>query len=180
MSKAVYIIFETQEVFDSREDLAKELGVSKASIDGYLYTNRLWNGLHLFSVPDNNLICLDCKIILNDSNWPVYYQRDNYRLCRGCKNKRAKIKAREFNVKRYGITLKDYDNLLEKQKGVCAICHEKETGTNQYGIRKLSIDHSHESGEVRGLLCGKCNHLLGLANDSAEILMGAINYLGSA
>lgn len=180
MSKASYIILETQEVFDSREDLAERCGVSKASIDGYLYSNRLWQGLHLFSIRDNRSICLECKVKLNDGNWPVYHQRKHYRLCRSCTNKKANVKSRQNNIKRYGVTLQEYNYLFEKQNGVCRICSKPETSTNKHGIKQLSINHSHKIGKVRGLLCSKCNCMLGLANDNIDILKEAINYLGSA
>lgn len=71
----------------------------------------------------------------------------------------------------YGITRADYDALLKKQKGRCAICRQFETR------RALDIDHCHKKGKVRGLLCISCNHLLGNARDSIKTLQMAILYL---
>jgi hypothetical protein len=70
----------------------------------------------------------------------------------------ARLAERQRYVKRnYGITLDDYDRMAEEQGGVCAICGEPDiTG------RRLAIDHNHETGEVRGLLCVKCNVKLGV------------------
>lgn len=63
---------------------------------------------------------------------------------------------REYNlIKKYGITQKIYLELLEKQHGVCYICGSKPNK------KSLHVDHSHESGKVRGLLCSKCNGALG-------------------
>ena len=67
-------------------------------------------------------------------------------------------KNRQYNLKqKYGLTLDDYNNLFEKQEGRCAIC-----GKHQVEIaRHLDIDHDHNTGSIRGLLCPKCNAGLG-------------------
>lgn len=72
----------------------------------------------------------------------------------------------------YGITPEDYDAMLEKQEHACAICEKPCTSG-----RRLSVDHDHETGEVRGLLCGACNRLLGFARESEDVLRSAISYL---
>lgn len=78
----------------------------------------------------------------------------------------------------YGITLIEYEAMLEAQGGVCAICGEKETRKNRYtGICRLHIDHDHKTGEVRGLLCSSCNFALGGFRDDPEILIKAMKYL---
>jgi len=76
---------------------------------------------------------------------------------------------------RYGLTLHEYDDMLEAQGGVCAICGE-ECPQNE----RLSVDHDHETGRVRGLLCVNCNHMLGSAKDSTDTLAQAIEYLKEA
>lgn len=79
----------------------------------------------------------------------------------------------------YGITLKEYEVLLEAQGGLCAICRQAESQIHyKTGIPKnLAVDHDHVSGVVRGLLCGGCNSLLGAANDDLDRLQAAIEYL---
>jgi hypothetical protein len=66
---------------------------------------------------------------------------------------------------RFGITLTQYDEMLAKQHGVCAICFQPETTLyKRNGIEKakpLSVDHDHVTGRVRGLLCFRCNAYLG-------------------
>lgn len=62
--------------------------------------------------------------------------------------------------RRYGITLKQYDEMLEQQNGVCTICG----GINSDG-RRLCVDHSHKTNKVRGLLCNNCNRKLGIVED---------------
>lgn len=73
----------------------------------------------------------------------------------------------------YGITIEEYDALYIQQEGRCAICgvHQSEYS------RRFHLDHCHNTGKVRGLLCPECNHLLGRAKDSKTILQNAINYL---
>jgi hypothetical protein len=78
---------------------------------------------------------------------------------------------------RYGIDKTDYLKLLAEQKNVCAICGEPgETRQNKGERYLLHIDHDHETGEIRGLLCFRCNNGIGLLN-SPEVLMKASNYL---
>ena len=74
--------------------------------------------------------------------------------------------------KKYGITLDDYNLMYKEQKGVCAICDLEELSG-----KRLAVDHCHETGKVRGLLCFACNTSLGKFNDSISTLESAINYL---
>lgn len=73
----------------------------------------------------------------------------------------------------YGITLAEYDTMLIAQGGGCAICGRspEENG------RRLGVDHDHETGEVRGLLCGNCNQGIGFFKDDTGRLRSAANYL---
>ncbi len=72
---------------------------------------------------------------------------------------------------KYNITIRDYDEMFEKQNGVCAICGLPEI------TRRLSIDHDHKTGRVRGLLCVGCNITLGHAKENIERLRSMIAYL---
>jgi transcription elongation factor Elf1 len=75
--------------------------------------------------------------------------------------------------RQYGITLQEYNDMLEKQDYKCAICGNED----EVEGRKLAIDHCHTSGAVRGLLCGKCNRGLGLFYDNQDLLEKAKQYL---
>lgn len=77
-------------------------------------------------------------------------------------------------IRNYGITSEEFDALFEQQNGVCAIC-----GQEEFHIwkRRLSVDHDHETGRIRGLLCHNCNNMLGHAKDNVKTLMRAIAYL---
>lgn len=68
----------------------------------------------------------------------------------------------------YEITLQEYDLLLEEQGGRCCACNSES---------ELQIDHCHETGKVRGLLCGPCNGALGLARDDWQRLEGLSKYI---
>jgi hypothetical protein len=74
---------------------------------------------------------------------------------------------------KYGITVEDFRDLLVGQAGRCLVCHHVPSGD-------LVVDHDHVTGRVRGLLCQKCNRMLGHANDDQRVLRSAIRYLGGA
>ena len=73
----------------------------------------------------------------------------------------------------YGISLHDYDRLLEKQNGRCKICGTTHPG----GKGRFHVDHNHDTGKVRGLLCNSCNTGLGRFKDSPTLLLSAHHYL---
>jgi len=75
---------------------------------------------------------------------------------------------------KYGITMADYNQMYINQQGRCAICN-----THQIYLKKaLAIDHDHNTGKVRGLLCSNCNLGIGNLKDSIKSLKNAIKYLG--
>ena len=83
---------------------------------------------------------------------------------------------------RYGPdTVERYALLLELQSGRCAICGEVEDLTDSQGraYGRLAVDHDHETGAVRGLLCRKCNRTLGWMGDNLEGVMRWVRYLES-
>ena len=87
-------------------------------------------------------------------------------------------RRRSILKKRYGITVEDYDRMIEVQEGVCAICKTNTSGGRGINSR-LAVDHNHTTGEIRGLLCSMCNQGLGMFKDNFELLQKAINYLNS-
>ena len=74
------------------------------------------------------------------------------------------------------MSLEDFDQMLEEQGGVCAICSESRWDAAR-NPEQPSVDHDHVTGKVRGLLCKHCNLILGYARDEAVILAKAIEYL---
>lgn len=82
---------------------------------------------------------------------------------------------RKSKLKRsYGITLADYYKMLSEQGGGCGICGVRAPGKR---TKNFAVDHCHETGNVRGLLCHKCNRALGLMQDSPLLLEVAAAYL---
>lgn len=79
----------------------------------------------------------------------------------------------------YGITLEEYDKLMILQNNKCAICLKSETivDNRTKQVRRLSVDHNHETGKVRGLLCKNCNVGLGLFKENLNIIHNLIKYL---
>ena len=121
-------------------------------------------------------ICSTCQIEKPLEQFNRDSRRNDGRRgsCRECqKAAQDPQKKREYHLKAtYGITLKEYDELLEKQGGCCAICS---TDTPQGG--RFHVDHNHNNGEVRGLLCSNCNTALGLLQDNQLNLLNAVKYL---
>lgn len=86
--------------------------------------------------------------------------------------KHRENKRRERLKSKYNITLTDYDDLLHFQNNVCAVCGNPCPTGN-----RLAVDHDHETGKVRGLLCTNCNMALGFAQDNPELLRELADYL---
>lgn len=84
---------------------------------------------------------------------------------------------RAVTLARYGLTHAEYQRLLEKQGGGCAICRSNDP---HHWSRRFQVDHDHKTGAVRGLLCSGCNGGLGLFKDDLERLRAAIHYIASA
>jgi len=110
--------------------------------------------------------------------------------CKDCSDKnrnkeKDRIRARNYARKNYhkhrnytlkskfDITLNDYDDLLKKQDGRCAICGMINSETKY----DFSVDHDHKTGNIRGLLCTNCNLALGNFKDNPFVLLKAFKYL---
>lgn len=82
--------------------------------------------------------------------------------------------GREYNLNYYfSLTLDEYNTWLESQRGCCAICGIHEDDLE----RSLAVDHDHQRGEIRGLLCTSCNMGLGFFKDDPDRLYAAVAYL---
>jgi len=102
---------------------------------------------------------------------------DKSRAChrlykQGRQGKRAQLRSWLKNL--YHMTLEDYEKMHEKQGGLCAVCRKPNDSGN-----RLGVDHNHETGAVRGLLCFKCNTALGLLDDKAQLVLNLYAYLGA-
>lgn len=94
-------------------------------------------------------------------------------------SQRREYNRRYWRARRYGLLPADFDALLAAQDGVCAICRQAETDTWRGNVKDLAVDHDHETGRVRGLLCAQCNTALGKFRDDAELLRAAMSYLNT-
>lgn len=83
-----------------------------------------------------------------------------------------KARHRYNLASKFGLTPAEYEAMRVAQGGVCAICQ----GPPQPN-RRLSVDHDHQTGRIRGLLCTRCNTGIGLLNDSPTVLQQAVKYL---
>jgi hypothetical protein len=81
---------------------------------------------------------------------------------------------------RYGLTVEQYNSLLEKQEGLCAACKQPPKGGGRSNANgRLFVDHNHTTGDIRGLLCQGCNAAVGLAYDNPSTLRRLADYLES-
>lgn len=130
--------------------------------------------------------CKDCsrrKPVRDFRRHPGH--RDGRRsVCKSCLSEREKKRYRTNRdlftaraLRKYGLTLEEHRALRDAQGGVCAICGNPETNTYRGVLRRLSVDHSHVTGQVRGLLCNGCNRGIGLLGDNPEGLRRAADYL---
>lgn len=127
--------------------------------------------------------CITCKKILDDSNFSKCEINKEWRTCKDCKKQYGeKRKTYQKNIRliaEYGITIDEYNIMLSEQKNVCRICKKPENIIHYKSKmpKELSVDHCHKTGRVRGLLCSKCNIVIGNALDDISILESAILYL---
>jgi len=94
---------------------------------------------------------------------------------------------REHQLKyKFGMTIAEYNIMLNRQGGTCAICNEKNftrqkgTHNNKAVAMSLAVDHNHKTGQIRGLLCNGCNTSLGKFKDDPTLLKKALEYLEEA
>jgi len=115
-----------------------------------------------------------------DKENPEKIKAQNRRYYIRNKDKRAKYQAENkerisnrdywYRIKKtYGITKEDYWQMFDEQGGCCPICKASDVS--------MCVDHNHETGTVRGLLCGPCNKGIGFLKDNIDILNNAIEYL---
>ncbi len=98
-------------------------------------------------------------------------KKRQYRSQESYKNKRRNNDL----LKKFGITIETYQEMLKNQNNVCSICNTVKQENEQ--TRLLAVDHDHRTGAIRGLLCRRCNVMIGLSDDNVDLLQSAIIYL---
>lgn len=121
---------------------------------------------HWLSYKNNNNDKINQRAREYRKNNPDKIRKNNQKYK---ENNKEQLKNKHLE-KLYGITLKEYKQLLKEQNGVCKICG----GTCK---KDLHVDHCHDTGEIRGLLCVRCNVALGHFQDDITLLQKAIEYL---
>lgn len=122
-------------------------------------------------------VCIPCKkaydaLHINKENKALYNKQREARLKRGSQPERQEDQRNRMLMRRYGITSTQYDKMLAEQNGVCFICK----GCNKDG-RRLSVDHDHTTNQIRALLCGNCNLVVGNCKEDITVLLQTIDYL---
>lgn len=112
--------------------------------------------------------CAECRTYQFEDEFRVRSRKPDglHSRCRRCERSRQLQRL-------YGIDIDTYETLLAQQGGVCAICGTDENGSG----RVLAVDHDHDTGEVRGILCENCNFGIGSLQDDPQLLARAIEYL---
>ena len=130
------------------------------------------------------LQCNTCKKIKNITDFNVGEYRIKGPRCKSCQRITSLNYENKISISRkFKFTRLQYNELWEKQKGLCLICNQPETSVDRGKIRKLAADHCHKIQKatgrtvIRGLLCTQCNNGLGRFQDSAELLRKAADYL---
>ncbi len=98
-----------------------------------------------------------------------YYQRNRVYY--------PQVSKRYYLKKNFGLSLEDYNQQFEEQKGLCACCGQSETITRRGKVIRLAVDHNHVTGTNRGLLCWRCNRIFGMFKDNIDLFYKAIEYL---
>lgn len=86
----------------------------------------------------------------------------------------AQTRERARTLRAYGLTEADWDGFIKRQKNRCAVCRTDKPGGRG---ERWHIDHDHVTGQVRGLLCGKCNSGIGMLQDDPGIIAAAARYV---
>jgi len=119
--------------------------------------------------------CKECQKTHSREHWKKIATRESEKKKIYHLNNRKVAHGWHLKSK-YGITLVDYQKMLDLQNGKCAICGSDKPKGN---YRHFAVDHNHTTGELRGLLCTQCNTGIGLLQDSPDLLLKAAEYIQS-
>lgn len=114
---------------------------------------------------DGSKKCSKCKQIKSKEHF------SSGMICKSCK-------VNSYLLHKYGISLSEFESILQDQNGKCAICSKKFEVKQGYNHQSgICVDHDHKTNKVRGLLCHSCNTGLGKLQDDIQILQKSIIYL---
>lgn len=131
--------------------------------------------------------CSKCGVLKYETEFTLRSDTRKFRnACKKCQKEDQKLSVQRWRKRhpdfrylqgdylrksRFGLTREEIDRMAAGQNNTCAICNRPNKN------RRLCVDHDHNSGETRGLLCTKCNAALGLFNDDPKVVQSATNYL---
>lgn len=123
--------------------------------------------------------CIGCRERkpMGEYYWRSEEKKTRQRRCKPCHGTYVRTGANRKAARRkaaYGLSPRRFDEMWQEQGGRCAICPEELDESVRHGVH---VDHCHFDGDVRGLLCGRCNTGLGHFRDDPELLMAAATYL---
>lgn len=149
---------------------------------------------------DTHRQCHKCNVTMPIDMFQLYNAGRRRRTCRLCRNAQQRAleekrinnstpEYQEYLAKRreqanfsrinslYSLSQDEYDQMFIDQCGVCAICSKEETRTRNGKTLRLCIDHDAETGQIRGLLCSRCNVAIGMMGHDPVLVSEAVNYL---
>jgi hypothetical protein len=156
---------------------AKQAGVSEPTASAYLTTLGYRQRTQRRTAPDGMKYCHRCDRFLSKDQFSARGKgKDAW--CKSCNAKRNRPHALKQTLRRLNMSRTEYEACLESQQGRCAICGSEQGHTSKSGHQaRLSVDHDHTNGHIRGLLCNRCNRGLGYFSDSPVLLSKALHYL---
>ena len=140
--------------------LCKKCKVEK-SLNDFAANKRNKNGLSWH--------CKNCQA----SYGAAWYLKDRDKILAKNREKYSPEKRKMALLKKYGISIDEYKKMLKEQNNRCIICNTNKPG----GQGNFPVDHDHLTGQLRNLLCNRCNMLIGQAQDNINVLENAIEYL---
>lgn len=149
------------------------------------------------SLIDDLRVCAKCHIAKPVSEFPARERdtpskrRSNCKACRAAymreywerRGGQTRTGKNAELRRRYGLSIEQYEAMVQRQGGVCAICLQppkpqpmnSRQGRRQYAV--LCVDHDHATNQIRALLCNTCNRVLGMLGDNPALLRAAAEYL---
>lgn len=129
-----------------------------------------------YSRLDKENRCKDCVSELRKTAYKKDPLKVILRVRRYCKENPEKIRGTKLK-QTYDINLEKWNELFRRQNGVCAVCKRPETTIWRGKKVNLAVDHDHETLEVRGLLCIRCNRALGLLREDKATIKALHDYI---
>lgn len=122
-------------------------------------------------------LCNGCRRYLPLTEFHKRSGKTNCRArCKECNQRRHRERLLKLQ---YSVTIEDYEQMLNRQDGKCAICGqtERELAFGRKSVRRLCVDHNHVTGKARGLLCRKCNSGVAMLGDDLSAIQRAYQYM---